>query len=59
VDFETLDFLPFQPIFPYLHIYYNSFPMFPIMVVTIGLEEELELFVPPFQNFIDGLIGYL
>jgi hypothetical protein len=29
------------------------------MVVTIGLEEELELFVPPFQNFIDGLIGYL
>jgi hypothetical protein len=57
VDFETLEFLPFQTIFPYLHIYYNS--IFPIVVVTIGLGEELELFVPPFQNFVDGLISYL
>ncbi len=57
MDFETLEFLPFQTIFPYLHIYYNS--IFPIVVVTIGLGEELELFVPPFQNFVDGLISYL
>ncbi len=59
MDFETLEFLQFQPIFPYLHIYYNSFLMFPIVVVTIGLKEELDLFVPPFQHFVDGLIGYL
>jgi len=59
VDFGTFEFFPFQPISPYLHIYYSSFLMFPIVVVTIGLEEKLELFVPPFRNFVNGLIGYL